>query len=448
MEAEQKLWETIKGELEILISPTNFNMLINQSEITELDGEEVVISSYNVFVHKNIELKCKNDIIKALKHNGYQNPIIKFVMNNKKKSIDIHHSPATTSSPTNLSSTDETKIVGGLNPRYTFDGFIIGSSNDLASAAAERVAKQPGKVYNPLFIYGGIGLGKTHLIQAIGNYIRENSPKLKVIYTTAEQFTNSYVNYIRTKDQNYHKKFRETDVLIIDDIQFIAGKEKVEEDFFNTFNSLYLKNKQIIIAGDRHPSTIAGLTDRMQSRLGMGMTIDITLPPYEMRMAIIQKKAAEKNIIIEQKAVEFLAEQIKTNIRELEGFLTPILARCEIQGIEADLDLIKGCLTGVKVTPTKYITSRQIITKTATYYGIKPEELCSSSRIKHIITPRHVASYLIRTELNESYPNIAKAVGRKDWTTIISSFRKIDRDIKLDINLRNQINEIREKLYV
>jgi chromosomal replication initiator protein len=310
------------------------------------------------------------------------------------------------------------------------------------------VAEQPGKVYNPLFIYGGVGLGKTHLIQAVGNKVREISPKLKVIYITAEQFTNSYVNYIRTKDQNYHKKFRETDVLIIDDIQFIAGKEKVEEDFFNTFNSLYLKNKQIIIAGDRHPSTIAGLTDRMQSRLGMGMTIDITLPPYEMRMAIIQKKASDKGIIIEPDAVSFLAEQIKTNIRELEGFLTPILARCEIQGIKADLDLVKGCLTGIKTTPTKHITSRQIITKTAGYYGIKPEELCGASRIKHIITPRHVASYLIRTELNESYPNIAKAVGRKDWTTIISSFRKIDRDIKLDIGLRNQINEIREKLYV
>jgi chromosomal replication initiator protein len=447
MEAEQKLWGAVKGELEISISPTNFNMLINQSEITELNGEEVIISSYNVFVHKNIELKCKSEITKALKHNGYQNPVVRFVMNNKKKSTEIKRSrnkaPGTTDQ-----TDDELKIVGGLNPRYTFDGFIIGSSNDLAYAAAERVAQQPGKAYNPLFIYGGVGLGKTHLIQAIGNHIRENHPKLKVIYTTAEQFTNSYVNYIRTKDQNYHKKFRETDVLIIDDIQFIAGKEKVEEDFFNTFNSLYLKNKQIIIAGDRHPSVIAGLTDRMQSRLGMGMTIDITLPPYEMRMAIIQKKAEVKNITIDQDAVEFLAEQIKTNIRELEGFLTPILARCEIQNIKADLDLVKGCLTGLKSTHTKHITARQIITKTAGYYGIKPEELCSSSRVKYIITPRHVASYLMRTELNESYPNIAKAVGRKDWTTIISSFRKIDRDIKLDISLRNQINEIREKLYV
>lgn len=448
MEAEQKLWDTIKGELEIAISPTNFNMLINQSEITELSGEEVVISSYNVFVHKNIELKCKNDIIKALKHNGYQNPVVKFIMNNKKKSDEIKHSPLSPNYSAELTAENNIKVIGGLNPRYTFNEFITGSSNDLAYAAAERVAKQPGKVYNPLFIYGGVGLGKTHLIQAIGNYIRENSPKLRVIYTTAEQFTNSYVHYIRTKDQNYHKKFRETDVLIIDDIQFIAGKEKVEEDFFNTFNSLYLENKQIIIAGDRHPSTIAGLTDRMQSRLGMGMTIDITLPPYEMRVAIIQKKADDKNITIEPDAVLFLAEQIKTNIRELEGVLTPILARCEIQGIQADLDLIKGCLSGMKTTPTKHITTRQIIIKTASYYGIKPEELCSASRIKHIITPRHIASYLMRTELNESYPNIARAVGRKDWTTIISSFRKIDRDIKLDINLRNQINEIREKLYV
>jgi chromosomal replication initiator protein len=447
MEVEQKLWETIKGELEISVSQTNFNMLINQSEITELDGEKIVISSYNVFVHKNIELKCKNDIIKALKHNGYQNPVIEFVINHKKKSSQIKQQPKNQSLVANYSSNDP-KIIDGLNPRYTFDNFIIGSSNDLAYAAAERVAEQPGKIYNPLFIYGGVGLGKTHLIQAIGNKIRLSHPKLKIIYVTAEQFTNSYVNYIRTKDQNYHKKFRETDILIIDDIQFIAGKEKVEEDFFNTFNSLYLKNKQIIIAGDRHPSTISGLTDRMQSRLGMGMTIDITLPPYEMRMAIIQKKAEEKSINIEPDAVEFLAEQIKTNIRDLEGILTPILARCEIQGITADLDLVKGCLGGMKITRTKHITPRQIITKTSGYFGIKPEELCSSSRVKHIITPRHIASYLMRTELNESYPNIAKAVGRKDWTTIISSFRKIDRDIKLDINLRNQINDIREKLYV
>jgi chromosomal replication initiator protein len=447
MEAEQKLWETIKGELEIAISPTNFNMLIKQSEITELDGEEVVISSYNVFVYKNIELKCKKDIIQALKHNGYQNPVVKFIMNSKKKSSEINHPPIHQEIP-NDDNFDDPKVIGGLNPRYTFEEFIIGSSNDLAYAAAERVAEQPGKTYNPLFIYGGVGLGKTHLIQAIGNRIRQIHPKSKVIYTTAEQFTNSYVHYIRTKDQNYHKKFRETDVLIIDDIQFISGKEKVEEDFFNTFNSLYLKNKQIIIAGDSHPSTIAGLTDRMQSRLGMGMTIDITMPPYEMRMALIQKKSNDKGILISQEAVAFLAEQIKTNIRELEGILTPILARCEIQGIEADLDLIKGCLSGIKVTPTKHITPRQIITKTAGYFGIKPEELCSASRVRHIITPRHVASYLMRTELNESYPSIARAVGRKDWTTIISSFRKIDRDIKLDINLRNQINDIRERLYV
>jgi chromosomal replication initiator protein len=450
MEAEEKLWENISGELELQVPAASFHMFVELSWIAELDGEKVIIATPNVFVQNNLNKKCGAEIIEALKHNGYEHPVIEYIIGDRKKSSTVK--PKKTSSritAPEAATAPANNFTGGLNNKFTFENYVTGSNNELAYAAARRVAENPGRAYNPLFIYGGVGLGKTHLIQAVGNEILKTKPNLKVRYLATDDFMNDFTRHIRSKNiAEFQAKYRQLDVLIIDDIQFLAGKEKMEEEFFNTFNALHLKDKQIILAGDQHPSTISGLTDRMRSRLSSGMTVDIHMPPLEVRIAIIASKAAEHGVNINDDAVRLLAENIKTNVRELEGILTPIIAQCEIQGISADLEMVEGFLSGIKTTQTKHITPRQIIIKTAAYFNIKPEELCSPARDKYIAMPRHIASYLMRTELNESYPNIAHAVGRKDHTTIMSSFKKIDREVKLDLKLREEVNEIRERLYV
>lgn len=450
MDEKAKLWELVKGQLELVISPTNFNMLIALSNISDINGEEVTISTPNVFIQKNIEKKCGLDIIKVLKNNGFTDPVLYYSTSQAKKDTatqDIDES--NTDKKTEFIPTKR-PVGDGINAKFTFDNYIIGSNNELASAAGQRVAEKPGKIYNPLFIYGGVGLGKTHLIQAIGNKIKELHPKMKTRYITSEEFLNDYTASIRTKNMSaFQERYRKsTDVLIIDDIQFLAGKEKIEEEFFNTFNTFHLNDKQVIIAADKHPSTISGLTDRLQSRLLMGMTVDIHMPPYEVRIAIIQSKAREKNIGISDEAVRFLAENIKTNIRELEGILTPIFAQCDFQNIKVDIDLARSFLTGMQATRTSHISPRQIIMRTAKYFNIKHDDICSPARDKYITIPRHICVFLMRNELKMSRIAIGKELGGRDNSTIIHSERKITKEIQLDSDLREKINDIRNLLYV
>jgi chromosomal replication initiator protein len=337
---------------------------------------------------------------------------------------------------------------GGLNPRYTFDNFIVGSSNDLAYTASQAVAASPGIKYNPVYLYGGVGLGKTHLMQAIGNEILKNKPDTKVLYISVETFVNEFLDHIRFKKKGFSDKYRNIDVLIVDDMQFIAGKEKTQEEFFHTFNHLHQNNKQIIISSDKPPKSIPTLTERLRSRFEMGMTIDIQMPDFETRCAILKAKSALSGIELAQETVEYLANNIKTNVRELEGALNQLLAYSEMRGVIPDVSTAEGLLGNVRRSRPQHINSKQIIERTAKHFQLQVNEVCGDKRDKHIVVPRQIAMYLLRSELHLSFPKIATELGRKDHTTAIHSVEKIEKAIKLDYMIREQVASIREKLYV
>jgi chromosomal replication initiator protein len=348
----------------------------------------------------------------------------------------------------NQQSTTATSSGSGLNPRYTFDNFIVGSSNDLAYTASRAVATNPGVKYNPIYLYGGVGLGKTHLMQAIGNEIIKNDPKMRVLYISVETFVNEFLDHIRFKKKGFSDKYRNVDVLIVDDMQFIAGKEKTQEEFFHTFNHLHQNNKQIIISSDKPPKSIPTLTERLRSRFEMGMAIDIQMPDFETRCAILNIKASMSGVTLKQDTVEYLANNIKTNIRELEGALNQLLAYSEMRGVEPDISTAEGLLGNIRHSRPQHITSKQIIDRTAKHFQIDVNEICGSKRDKYIVVPRQIAMYLLRSELHLSFPKIAGELGRKDHTTAIHSVEKIEKAIKLDFLIREQVASIREKLYV
>jgi chromosomal replication initiator protein len=349
---------------------------------------------------------------------------------------------------TSRSQTTPTTTIGGLNPRYTFDNFIVGSSNDLAYTASRAVATNPGIKYNPIYLYGGVGLGKTHLMQAIGNEIIKKDPKMRVLYISSETFVNEFLDYIRFKKKGFSEKYRNVDVLIVDDMQFIAGKEKTQEEFFHTFNHLHQNNKQIIISSDKPPKSIPTLTERLRSRFEMGMAIDIQMPDFETRCAILNIKASLSGVTLNQDTVEYLATNIKTNIRELEGALNQLLAYAEMRGIEPDTSTAEGLLGNIRHSRPQHISSKQIIDRTAKHFQLDINEICSPKRDKYIVVPRQIAMYLLRSELHLSFPKIASELGRKDHTTAIHSVEKIEKAIKLDFLIREQVSSIREKLYV
>jgi chromosomal replication initiator protein len=334
-----------------------------------------------------------------------------------------------------------------LYEKYTFESFIVGSGNELAYAACQAIAANPGTKYNPLFVYGGVGIGKTHLVQAVGNEVLKLNPNAHVIYVTSEQFVQEFLDAIRyKKNTDFAGYYRSADVLIVDDIQFIAGKEKTQEEFFHTFNALHQANKQIIISGDKPPSDIPTLEDRLRSRFAWGMSIDMQIPDFETRCAIVQTKASQHNIVLEPPVVDFLANLVTTNIRELEGVLNQLLAYCEMRGLPPDLAVASTLFSNDKKRP-KHLSAKQVIDKTAKHFQILLEDLVGPKRDKDIVVPRQVAMYILRSELHLSFPKIAHELGRKDHTTAIHSVEKIEKEINTDPRMRQHIIEIKEKLY-
>jgi chromosomal replication initiator protein len=347
----------------------------------------------------------------------------------------------------NLSSGSTQPFRPGLNERYTLDNFVVGDSNDVAFAACQAVAAQPGTKYNPLFIYGGVGIGKTHLLQAVGNVLVAREPSAKVLYISMEQFVQEFVNALRfRKLPAFAKHYRSADALLVDDVQFIAGKEKIQEEFFHTFNTLHQANKQIVITADKPPKDIPTLEDRLRSRFNGGMSIDMQIPDFETRCAIVQAKAQGHGSELDHEVVEYLATNIQTNIRELEGALNQLLAYCEVRGLEPNLAIASGLINISKTRP-KHLSAKQIIERTARHFQIPFEEIVGPKRDKDIVVPRQVAMYMLRNELKLSFPKIARELGRKDHTTAIHSVSKIDREAKSDASLRMAISEIRDHLY-
>ena len=450
------LWQSVLGEIELSVSHGNFETWFKHTELLDVNDTSATIGVVNIFAKSQLEKKFNEQIKAVLKRNGIDAQVIRYeVQSSGKKRVisrettvendivdraDTLVTPAPTAARSRISNTS-------LNPRYTFDSFIVGSSNDLAYTACQAVAANPGVKYNPLFIYGGVGLGKTHLLQAVGNEILRHTPSARIAYLSSETFVKEFLDAIRFKKTGFSDKYRNVDVLIVDDMQFIAGKEKTQEEFFHTFNALHQANKQIIIGSDKPPRSIPTLTERLRSRFEWGMAIDIQMPDFETRCAIVETKANASGIVLERETVEYLASNIKTNIRELEGALNQLLAYAEMRNISPDVSIAEGLLGNVRRSRPQHVTAKQIIDKTAKHFQIDSKEICGSKRDKHIVVPRQIAMYLLRSELHMSFPCIARELGRKDHTTAIHSVEKIEKSIKLDLLIREQVNEIREKLY-
>lgn len=447
----QAIWQAVLGEIETSVSHAVFVTWFRPTEVVIHDDGSFSVAVANVFAKQQFESKFNKQVLDALTKNGIKVPKVHYVIKTDqvKKRPSSETSPlaevVATRAPKKPKSTP--KNNDGLNPRYTFDNFVVGSSNDLAYAAAQAVSTSPGTKYNPVFIYGGAGLGKTHLIEAIGNEIKRKKPEMSVLYISSETFVSEFLDHVQFKKKGFADKYRSVDVLIVDDVQFIAGKQATQEAFFHTFNHLHQLNKQIILSSDKPPKSIPTLTDRLRSRFEWGMSIDIQLPDFETRMAIVKAKAALSGIDLNKETVEYLAKNINTNIRELEGALNQLLAFCEVRGLDPDVETASGLLGNVRQTRPHHITPKQIVDKTARYFRIDLKEIMGQKRDKHIVVPRQIAMYLLRSELHMSFPRIAVELGRKDHTTAIHSVEKIEKAIKLDFVIREQVADIRERLY-
>ncbi|MEY8339365.1 chromosomal replication initiator protein DnaA [Lachnospiraceae bacterium 62-35] len=370
---------------------------------------------------------------------------------------DIKEKEASEKKKNHLIQTNESEVSqaaiqnANLNPRYTFDTFVVGANNNLAHAASLAVAESPGEIYNPLFIYGGVGLGKTHLMHSIAHFILKNNSGSKVLYVTSEKFTNELIDAIRNKNNisttEFREKYRNNDVLLIDDIQFIIGKESTQEEFFHTFNTLYESKKQIIISSDKPPKEIETLEERLRSRFEWGLTVDIQSPDYETRMAILRKKEELEGYNIDNEVIKYIATNIKSNIRELEGALTKIVALSKLDKKEITLELAEEALKDL-ISPNESheVTPELIIQIVAEHYGITPLDISSQKRNKEIVYPRQIVMYLCRNMTETSLQQIGKFLGGRDHTTIIHGIEKVEADLKSNSGLQNTLDILKKKI--
>ncbi len=427
--------------LEILrpeITEVSYKTWIKSIEPKGISDDVLLLEIPNEFNKNILETRYIGILENSLSQVCNKNMTIEFIVSGE---TTIHNR---NTNGNNINFIDRTK----LNPKYTFSEFVIGSSNRFAHAASLAVAEAPAKAYNPLFIYGGVGLGKTHLMHAIGNFIKQNNQQTKIVYVTSEKFTNELINSIKDdKNESFRNKYRTVDVLLVDDIQFIAGKERTQEEFFHTFNALYEDNKQIILSSDRPPKEIPTLEDRLRSRFECGLISDIQAPDFETRVAILRKKAELESIEIDNQIHEFIAKNIKSNIRELEGALTKIIAFAYLSKSEITMELAAEALKDiVKIKKTKQLNYETIKKVVAHYYNIKINDLNSKKRTRVITYPRQIAMYLCRELTDMSLPKIGEVFGGRDHTTVMHACDKIINDLKENENLAEQINQLTEQI--
>lgn len=453
----EDLWQAVLGEIELTVSRGSFVTWFKNTRLLRNKDNVLVVGVPNVFIKQQLERKYNDMILEILSKNGILPESVEYKIHTsispskKEEEPMILGRPATTISesqePRQLTTTLAHSYRQGLNERYTFETFIVGSGNELAYAACQAIAHNPGTKYNPMFVYGGVGIGKTHLVQAVGNAVLAANPAARVVYASTEQFVQEFVDALRfKKTTDFAKHYRSADVLIVDDMQFIAGKEKMQEEFFHTFNALHQANKQIIISSDKPPKDIPTLEERLRSRFAWGMQIDMQNPDFETRCAIIQTKAQSHGVVLPQPVVEYLSNLVQSNIRELEGALNQLLAFCEMRNLAPDIHIATSLLGNSKTRP-KHISAKQIIERTARYFQIPLEDILGPKRDKDIVVPRQIAMYMLRSELHLSFPKIARELGRKDHTTAIHSVDKIEKESSYDADIKTALSEIKERLY-
>ncbi len=442
----KELWENCLSEIELNISKANFATWFKNTSIIKEDGGVLYISVPNEFVKDWLYNKFHKLILKTLiSHNegvrGIEYLISKNYQSikndNDRKVSNINFNKELPLNDLYINKDDN------LNPKYNFNSFIVGPFNELAYAVAQAIITNPGQNYNPFFIYGGTGLGKTHIIQAIGNTLKIKYPLKKIYYVSLERFAIDYINSIQNKNPNsFKEKYRKYDVIIMDDIQFISGKDKTQEELFHLFNTLYESNKQIIFSSDKHPNFIQGLEDRLQSRFASGMIVQIVEPDYESRVAIIKAKFETTNCIIDNDVISYLAESLEGNIRELEGSLNTVICQSQLKNKTLSVAEVKTLIKN-NIRPKKTVAIKDIVHIIALQYGITDEIIYEKTRRKEIVHARQVAMYILREDFNISYPLIGQKMGGRDHTTVIHSHLKIKNDLKTDPSLLQEIEKIR-----
>ena len=445
----QQLWQAILGNLELTLSKANFTTWFKSTSILGKNDSGLIVGVPNAFTREWLQNKYNGDILKAAKTLAPETKEIKyqiasnaFAVPTAQETSTIREAPRAAAKKTDNNQT--------LNPKYTFDAFIVGSHNQLAHAASVAVSKKPGSVYNPLFIYGGVGLGKTHLMQAVGAEMLKKNPEAKVVYTTSEKFMNDFVSALsQGRMEHFKNSYRTVDILLIDDIQFLAGKEEIQEEFFHTFNALHQNNKQVVMTSDRLPKEIPAIEERLVSRFEWGMVADIQAPDMETRLAILNTKVKEKNYTVEPEILTYIAQNVQSNVRELEGALNRLMVYCQLNNTKPDINQIKSVLISVITPPKKRgVSAKKIVEVVSDFYNVTPEDLVKQSRKKEYVNPRQVAMYIIRKELETSLPSIGDLFGGRDHTTVIHAIDKIDRLIKEKSGVRQEIDLIRDRLYL
>ena len=446
--SKEELWQAVLAQIQLNISQANFATWFKETGVISYKDSQVLISVPNSFAKEWLENKYGKSIFKTIYGLDSGVKEVKYVVG--KSEMKIFKKPSVSLPSSGQMEFEEFEVdkETNLNPKYTFDNFVVGPFNELAHAAAWAISKKPGLVYNPLFIYGGVGLGKTHLLQAIGNAVIKEFPSKKVKYIPAEKFTAGVVSSIKNHDiENFKAKCRAIDVLILDDVQFLAGKEKTQEEFFHTFNALYEDNKQIILSSDRSPKAIPALAERLRSRFEGGMIGDITYPDLETRLAILKTKSQEKGVEFSDEIINHIATSIQKNIRELEGALNRLIAFQKVKNQAPSLETAKSLLKNIFLSPGKVTNPKKIIQSVAEFYDIKEKDILSNSRKKEIVMPRQIAMYLLREELKNSYPFIGRRFGGKDHTTAIYACEKIVKELENNETLTNEINLIKQRIF-
>lgn len=479
-----QLWSAALGELELAVSKANYTTWLKETFILRVQDGGVIVGVPNTFTKTWLENKYHPSIIKALRRIADEDiqTVSYQVASRKAHALMRAAAPATataqpapeperTQEKTTQSHTDSTVRTAtkgetititvnaapkeenleavGINLTYTFENFVVGKKNELAHAACLAAAERPGYAYNPLFIYGGVGLGKTHLMQAVGHAALKREPNIKVLYVTCETFTNEFIKMVGAgRADEFKEKYRSVDILMVDDIQFLAGKEGTQEAFFHTFNHLYQHNKQILLTSDRHPRAIPTLEHRLVSRFEGGMIVDVSLPDLETRIAILKQKCEQKNYTISQELAQFLASNIQNNIRELEGTLNRVIAYHQLHNIQPTIETVKPLLSSFSQAHRgQAVTARKISETVADFFEIELPDLVGNSRKKELVVPRQIAMYLMREEIHASYPNIGQELGGRDHTTAMHACQKIGRLLEEDEKTESDLSMIKQRLY-
>lgn len=441
----EKLWNAVLVEVELNLSKANFTTWFKDTYIFKQEDGIVYLSVPNAFVKDWLINKYHKFILKALRTSAeYVRGIEYVVTKDDGKRKDIAQKMSSNTITVELPLQDHyINKEDNLNPRYTFDSFVVGPFNELAYAAAQAIVKKPGIVYNPLFVYGNTGHGKTHLIQSIGNHIKVSSNNRKVYYITSEKFALDYINSVQNNKVNsFKEKYRKYDVIIMDDIQFLSNKEKTQEELFHLFNTLYDENKQIVFSSDKHPNYIPNLEERLKSRFSAGMIVDIPTPDHESRVAILTAKTKLNNFYLAPEIVEYLAGAIEGNVRELEGALNTIICQSQLKEKDLTINDIKNIIKN-NSKPKKLMSIKEVIKTIADFYSIDESSIYEKTRRKEVVKPRQLIMYVLREDFDVSYPSIGEKLGGRDHTTVIHSCEKIKNDLKSNDSLVQELKQIR-----